>query len=959
MNLLRPVLSTLLSALAAAGPFAAVAPAQQDPEQLERLRRDQDEILRKAERLQALMQRLQQRYEREQKAEQVELLRAGLAHLERSGVLRDAASIRDDLAATAFSEALRKQKEVVDDLERLLNILLERKSIENLDQELKDVTERARSARELERRQSELQERTRDAMRTPPTPAEQALLDQLQQLRDAERREAERNARDAGTRRPFLESAMERVQQLLRDQQRLEQSIAEEDAGRAGETRARAFDLGELTERTRELQAELRDQGKLEALGASSADLQKEAAGADQSALQQARDRLEAQLQNPPKLPGTSEGKSRDPAWTEVKEQLRSAGAGATPAEREQLGKVAENAQKIAAERDRAATAANTAAGERLQKAAEQLAERLRGQEQGAPQEGTPAAAVEEARQHLAEAARANQADDTRKAQQAVNEALAALDRARALHQEQNPDATKKASEMAAESRATAQELQNAPSAAEAEQGAGEQLKAAEEALRAVQAAGEEPLGQPEASQPSPTTKADRQQAAATARQNLEAAQRTLEQALQQANAGGEQDMQAAAERQQQLEAAAKAAAEQIQQAAQSGAVQPQQASAAGERLQQAQQRMQDAAKKLQSGQQASAAQEQQAAAEALQEAAEALDQNRPLNAEQKQALEEQAKAQEELVEDIVKLAEELKARDNKDAQRKVQAAADAAKKAQRAMEQGEAEETQEQQEEARKNLEEAAKELEEEADRYQDLRQEELLFRMKEELTTFLDRQRPLTAAALDAQKSATAEGLSRAMRTKVNQIGEEELQLAAKLDFLVQALTEEGNLVYRTVLQANGDDLREVARRLAGRRPDVGTFTTLLQQDVERRSTELLEALERERKRREQERKESQQQQQQGKNRFNQQRQKLVTLIAELEMLKTLGTDTQAATENLRTLVDARGDDVITDAEVALIERLGHRHAEITKLFQQIKASVEQATQDPEEGQEGGSGR
>ena len=70
-----------------------------------------------------------------------------------------------------------------------------------------------------------------------------------------------------------------------------------------------------------------------------------------------------------------------------------------------------------------------------------------------------------------------------------------------------------------------------------------------------------------------------------------------------------------------------------------------------------------------------------------------------------------------------------------------------------------------------------------------------------------------------------------------------------------------------------------------------------------------QLLEALEREMKRREQERKEKQEQEQQqqpeSKNKFSEQRQKLVSLIADLEMLKSLGADTRGATENLETLV------------------------------------------------------
>ena len=137
-----------LTLLAAVLPTSA-ANAQVDEAKIERLRRDQDEILRKAERLQALMKRLLTRYEREGKQEQVDFLEEGLAHLQRSGVLRDVASIREDLEATAFTEALRKQREVVGDLERLLNILLARKSIENIDEQMAEVTsagqERARA----------------------------------------------------------------------------------------------------------------------------------------------------------------------------------------------------------------------------------------------------------------------------------------------------------------------------------------------------------------------------------------------------------------------------------------------------------------------------------------------------------------------------------------------------------------------------------------------------------------------------------------------------------------------------------------------------------------------------------------------------------------------------------------------------------------------------------------------
>jgi hypothetical protein len=938
-------------------------PAGSDPEALDRLRRDQDEILRKAEHLQALMQRLMQRYEREKKPEQVQLLRDGIAHLERSGILREVASIRDDLAATALTEALRKQKTVVDELERLLNILLERKSIENLDQELKAVEEQAKNARQLQQRQEQLIASTRAATESKPGAVEQQLRETLSELRDAERREAERNAQQAGTRRPFLESALQRVQQLLQDQQRLEQGLRDEQQGRTPTARSREFDLGDLTQRARELQTEVRDQARQRALGEAATELEQQAAGTDAAALQQARERFEALLQDAPKQKAGPEGKARDPKWQELRERMRQTPAGTGASERQQLAELGAAGRELAEQRRQQAQRDNAAAADKLQKDAKALAGKLaEGQpptEGGKPREGDPAKAVNEAAERLEQAGKQAQAGDEPAAQERTNEALGALERARSEFQKQNPDAQRQAGSMAAESTATAQELQNAPSAAEAEQQAAQALQQAKDALRAV----EQGLEQARESQRPPTDATGEQ--AQQARQQLEAAQQTLQQALQQQNAGGAEEQKEAAARQEQLAAQAQQAAEAMQRAAEQGQLTPEQAAAAKQAMQSARQRMQQAAQKLQQGQQASASAEQQQAAQDLQQAMDGMQQSRPLGPEQQQQLQQQAAAQKQLTEDIVKLAKELQERENKEAERKVRQAAEASRKAQQAMDEGDREQTEARQEEARQKLEEAAEELEEEKDRYQDLRQEELLFRMREELTTFLATQQPITRQTLEAQQAqAGPDGLSRAARRKCNQLGEEEQQLAGKLEQLTAALTEEGNLVYLAVLKANLDDLRETARRLGGRNPDPGAFTTLLQQDIEKRTENLLQALERERQRRENERKQQQQQQQQqqkGQNRFNPQQQKLVSLIAELEMLKQLGTDTAKATDNLRTLVEARGDETIAEAEVALIERLAHRHGEITKLFQQIKAGVEQTLESMQqnEGEPGSTGR
>jgi len=60
----------LLASLTFPAVLHAQQPASGGAQDVENLRRDQEEILRKAERLQALMERLAQRYEREGRKEQ-------------------------------------------------------------------------------------------------------------------------------------------------------------------------------------------------------------------------------------------------------------------------------------------------------------------------------------------------------------------------------------------------------------------------------------------------------------------------------------------------------------------------------------------------------------------------------------------------------------------------------------------------------------------------------------------------------------------------------------------------------------------------------------------------------------------------------------------------------------------------------------------------------------------------
>ncbi|MFM1871713.1 MAG: hypothetical protein RL398_1135, partial [Planctomycetota bacterium] len=390
---MKPILRSTLWLLAAGVCAGTAVPgslrAQDDPAVLEKLRRDQDEILRKAERMRALMERLMQRYEREGKQDQIKLLQEGIAHLDRSGLLRTVAGIRDDLAATALSEALRKQEQVVDQLERLLNILLERSSVENLDQAMQTAAEQAATAAELALRQKALQEQTQRALRGEPSEAERRLQESLRNLADQQRAEAERNAMESGSRRPFLENALQRIESLLKQQERVERALQDDTGAAANANRQRQFDLGEVVQRARELTAQLREEARQGEMQQAADALKQAAQGSDEAALQAARERFDRMLQDAPKLAGGAEGPERDPKWSELRKQLEAAPANGE-AQREPMAKLGEQGEQLAQQRAEQARQRNTADAKRLQQAADRLADAMEAAAKEAPQTGEP-----------------------------------------------------------------------------------------------------------------------------------------------------------------------------------------------------------------------------------------------------------------------------------------------------------------------------------------------------------------------------------------------------------------------------------------------------------------------------------------------------------------------------------------------------------------------------------------
>jgi hypothetical protein len=910
------------------------------------LLREQAAILRKAERLRDLMQRLLARYEREGRTEQVKLLQSGLEHLTAAGLLEGVADIRTDLQNNALTEAVRKQTEVLDELERLLNILMDRRSIENLDREIERSAEMARDAAELARRQEELQQRTREATSGQASPTERELANRLSELAQRQAAESQRNAREAGLRMPFLENALQRIQELLRRQQRLDETLARELNARPDQpdpAQQQAFRIGELLERQRELLAAQTRERDLQLTDQAARELG-DSLERDDEALRQALSKLASRMES-------SVRRGADSPENDLA-RLQEAIAKASPeGDRAELRSLADRVREVARQRAEALAQESAARSNALRDELRQAAREFGAKEGEESKPDSVAAALQRAAEAVQKANELAAAGKPRESLDAQSEAGKQIGAAHQRQRNANPDAERLADEMASESAQVAQTLRRTPNADPDPQGAEQRAAGAmDEAERAQRQAAEQrrDAGEPPDSREAEAVRRSAEQSRAALERAQSAVREAIEGEMAQDAGSLRQSLQQAGERQDELRQQTEQLARDMQQAQSDGNLTEKQARAAEQGMQRAQQAMQKAKEALGREQQSTAAGHQQQAADALEQTREALESNRPLSTEQRKRLEELAQEQKQLEEDIIRLAKLAEERKNRRAQEALQQAAQSAQRASRAMQDGEQDEADQQQQETREQLEQAQEALQEERDRYMDLRQEELLFRIRDELTQFLEKQRTITAATQEAAQALDGgRQLTRPMRRKLNTLGEQERELESEAAYLRTSLEQEGTLVFTHALKSNEEDLADIAQRLGNRTPDPGEFTVLLQQSVEERTLQLLEALKREQQRRQQEGGSGSQQ---GQNRDNPNaRPRLVPVIAELKMLRQMEQDMLDRTRRIEQLLAAAGADGITATETALIERLGHRHTQITQIFLQIKTMIEQALQEP----------
>ena len=257
--------------------------------------------------------------------------------------------------------------------------------------------------------------------------------------------------------------------------------------------------------------------------------------------------------------------------------------------------------------------------------------------------------------------------------------------------------------------------------------------------------------------------------------------------------------------------------------------------------------------------------------------------------------------------------------------------------------------------EEASEQLEQAANKLSGAANNYEQLRQDELLFRVGEELKSLLETQERISGETreLDEQAGA-AERLTRSQRRTVVRLSDEEKELSTRSETLRGTLEQDGAVAFAFALQSCRDDLAGVSGMLADEQ--TGEFVQTLQGDVSRKLQDLLVVLDDEVERRRNAKKEEMppgSQAQQGPP-------PLVPQVAELLLVQRMEQAALARLDNFIRLNPVDQVDGLGPVERQLLERWALEHVKVTELFESMlpKPGEQPAGPGDGAGQGGGDG-
>jgi hypothetical protein len=933
-------LGLLLVLTLAAAPFQARALAQ-DSRQKTQLAEDQALLKRQLQRLKSTMEVLATRFEAEGRTHAAKLLRGGLAHLDERAADLGSKTLEElmSIATTTLEQgqtvqSVENQEAVIKSLEKLYAILTDRAGLEDLQKSLDELKKVQAELTALADREQQLQKDTAGLRQSAATPEQKSLDQALQKAIEEQRELLAKTQAESRAQNQLELDEIQRALAQLQARQQADQGVlsawkpeekaaldkAQPSIDKAAESATRAQRLAQAAN---ELKAAARSARK------ENGDLQ--AAERDLEHAAEREDRHERAAQDPA-------AKKASEALSKGAETLKK-----TTNDAESRANAAKDLEARAQELEDAARAENAASRAAGAEAEKELAQ-VKTKDSAAGQ------AAESVKKSLAEAAKASEA-----AQNSSDEKNPPADSG------QSPSPDNLAKKLAESERAANQaqhDLQKGlkdlatikPALSQSQTASSQEAERLARATQSIPQGGSPEAKQAQAKLDSAAA-AQKQAAEAAAQEHApEAAAKAAEAAKALAEASQALSKladQAAAQRAETPEA--KALAEAQKALAQKAAELEKQASQAGlpqksgeqasKSMSQAKQAMQKAAEQLSKGQNSEAAEAQQDALSKMQEAQEAAKQSgAPSKPEDKQKAQELAAEQEKIRQELLDLAKRNQKRDTAQPTPSLDEAGQKASDAKQDLDEGDLDEAGKNEEKTEKKMREALDKLGKEEEQYQKLRQEELLFKIAEQVRSLTEEHRAAMKDTLEIdQQRKPGDKATHTQRLRLRKVSKTEEALAGRSGEIAKAILAEQSVVFAELLDQAQKDLTRISRDL-GEQGDYqsGERVQVLQQDVEQSLVWLAEALQQEKDRRKKENQD--QEQQKDKNQRPQNR--LVPDVAELKLLRRMEVDILDSVDQMRAIhpeiVEGKEVDPILLEDIA---RLAHRHQRTSDLFQQFR--------------------
>ena len=236
-------------------------------------------------------------------------------------------------------------------------------------------------------------------------------------------------------------------------------------------------------------------------------------------------------------------------------------------------------------------------------------------------------------------------------------------------------------------------------------------------------------------------------------------------------------------------------------------------------------------------------------------------------------------------------------------------------------------------QEDAQKYLEKALQDMKLEKEKYQELRQREVLFRVEQELESLKEEQDAVNAETESFDQEREGTRLRRSQKRKLSQLAEREKTVRERTEEVKKKIEEDGSTVFTFILEHNRDDLDEVVDAL--QRGDTGELMRAVQDDISQRFDDLIVSMKEEIKRRmEAPTKKGDQ--------SNPSEPSLIPSVAELIMIKTLEASALRRLEEFILLNPEVLEEGASPVQRRMLDRLGHQHAAVRELFEEMLGRV-----------------